>query len=161
MKKEIQDMRKNGWFPILKTGTFKDSDGRDHTFTEDDLDIIADNYEPEDTEKFKEAPLTVGHPKNNSPAFGWVKGLQRVGKMLFMEPVDVVPEFAEAVKKKMYKYISVSIRPDKTLRHVGFLGGQPPAIPGLGPVSEVYSFSEDEEAIELSFDFAELESWKV
>jgi hypothetical protein len=73
MKKEIQDMKKNGWFPILKTGTFTDDQNRSHTFTADDLKSIADNYDPEDTENFKEAPLTVGHPKNNSPAFWWIE----------------------------------------------------------------------------------------
>lgn len=156
MKKEIKNMKKEGWFPILKTGTFRDDRNREHTFTESDLKSMADKYNSQPEENFREAPITVGHPQNNSPAFGWVEKLQQAGNHLMAKAADVVPEFAEAIRLKMYKYVSPAIRPDGTLKHIGFLGGQPPAIPGLGPVSEAFGFSEDEEAAEIPFAFAEI-----
>ncbi len=127
---------KEKFFAILRTGTFKDNSGKEHTFTEKDLDTIAEKY----NSGKDEAPIVVGHPKTNSPAFGWVEKLKRVGDKLFAIPKQLNEDFVEAVKKGAYKKISVSLYPDKKLRHVGFLGGAAPAVKGLPAVE----FSEEE-----------------
>lgn len=119
------------WIAIARTGTFQDSEGRDQTFNAADLDAIAANYDPARLE----APLVFGHPKDSAPAYGWVTGLKRDGQKLFARLASVPGEVRELVGKGRYRYVSMSLTPDrKSLRHVGLLGAVPPAIDGLGPV---------------------------
>ncbi len=127
---------------IFKTGTHTDSAGNTRAWTEKDLDAIANKYNP----AHHEAPVVIGHPKDNAPAFGWVEGLERKGSVLYAKLKDLVPEFVEVVKKGLYKKRSISLYPDMTLRHVGFLGAMPPAIKGLADVA----FSEAE-AVTIEF----------
>ncbi|MFN7066141.1 MAG: hypothetical protein ACK4OF_08350, partial [Aquificaceae bacterium] len=87
-----------------------------------------------------EAPVVIGHPKDNSPAYGWVEALERRGESLWAKIKPTVQEFVDWVKQGLYKKVSISLYPDLTLRHVGFLGAVPPAIKGLSPVQ----FSEGE-----------------
>ncbi len=77
---------------VMRTGTFRDTNGQEHTFTTADLDRIAASYNP----SFHEAPEVIGHPKENAPAWGWVKGLKREGEVLFYEPKGRVAEFQRA-----------------------------------------------------------------
>lgn len=119
------------WIAIARTGTFQDSEGRDQTFNAADLDAIAANYNPARLE----APLVFGHPKDSAPAYGWVSALKRDGPKLFARLASVPGEVRDLVGKGRYRYVSMSLTPDrKTLRHVGLLGAVPPAIDGLGPV---------------------------
>jgi len=134
------------WVEILKTGTFQDSEGKSHTFSESDLDAIASSYDP----ARHEAPVTIGHPKDNAPAYGWVAGLKRAGETLLAEFKDLVPEFVEMVNKGLFKKRSVSLFPDRSLRHVGFLGAAPPAVKGLADVT----FAEADETIAVEQDGA-------
>lgn len=114
-------------FEILKTGTFKSTDGKENTFSESDLDKIIEQYNPKESE----APIVVGHPVTSSPAFGWIESLKREGQKLIATAKDIVPEFKELLEKKIYKKRSVSLTPDLKLRHVGFLGGALPSVKGL------------------------------
>lgn len=127
---------------IFKTGSHTDSAGNTRTWTEEDLDAIQRKYNPAE----HEAPVVIGHPENNAPAFGWVEGLERKGGVLYARLKDLVPEFVEAVKKGLFKKRSISLYPDMTLRHVGFLGAIPPAVKGLADVA----FSESE-AVTIEF----------
>jgi hypothetical protein len=113
-------------FPIFKTGAHTDAAGNVRTWTPADLDHIASSYNPAN----HEAPVVIGHPKDNSPAYGWVKGLIHQDRTLFAD-ADLLPEFEEMVKKGLFKKRSVSLYEDGTLRHIGFLGAMPPAIKGL------------------------------
>ena len=113
-------------FPIFKTGIHRDSEGRERTWTGADLDHIVASYDP----ALHEAPVVIGHPRENAPAYGWVKGLSREGGILFAD-ADLVPEFDEMVRKGLFKKRSISLYEDGTLRHIGFLGAVPPAIKGL------------------------------
>jgi hypothetical protein len=144
------------WFDLFKTGTHTDMSGRKHTYTSEDLKTIERKFNEADDD----AALTVGHPKDNSPAYGWLKRVRTVGDKLQGLATDIVPEFAEAVRKRMYKKISVSLRPDMSIRHVGFLGGAPPAVKGLNAVPLV--FSEEPDALEFEFSESDLnfsDSW--
>lgn len=127
---------------IFKTGTHTDSAGNTRAWTEKDLDAIASKYDPAN----HEAPVVIGHPKDNAPAYGWVERLERKGSVLYAKLKDLVPEFVEAVKRGLYKKRSISLYPDLTLRHVGFLGAMPPAVKGLADVQ----FSEAE-AVTIEF----------
>jgi hypothetical protein len=129
------------WIPVFRTGTHTDSKGRTRTWTEADLDSIAQKYHP----AHHEAPAVIGHPEDNAPAWGWVAGLKREGQVLYARLRDLVPEFVEMLRKKMFKKRSISLYPDLTLRHVGFLGAAPPAVKGLEDVK----FEEGKEALEI------------
>ena len=115
------------WIDIFKAGNHTDSQGRQQRWTTDDLDHTVATYKPEK----HEAPVVIGHPKTNGPAFGWVDCLRRTGDLLQAQLKDVSVEFKEWVNKGTFKKRSSSFYPDKTLRHVGFLGAQPPAVKGL------------------------------
>ena len=116
---------------IFSTGTHTDSAGVTHTFTADDLRQIAESYDP----GYHEAPVVIGHPATDSPAYGWVKALQVVGDKL-VATISMVSEFAAAVRAGLFRKRSASLYRDlggrgMYLRHVGFLGGAPPAVKGL------------------------------
>lgn len=118
------------WFAIFKTGTHKDNSGKERQWTESDLDKIVESYDPSK----HEAPIVIGHPKENAPAFGWIEKLKRVGDTLYALPKQLQSDFAEMVKQGLFKKRSISLYPDGTLRHVGFLGAVPPAVKGLPDV---------------------------
>lgn len=127
------------WFAIFKTGKHTSNSGETKEYNAEDLDKMISKFES------GKVPLVIGHPKTNDPAWGWIKSLKRVGDTLYAEAENVVNEFAEMVNKKMFPNRSISINPDGSLRHVGFLGAVPPAVKGLGEVS----FSEDVDSIEI------------
>ena len=131
------------WIAILKTGSFRDSGGKEHNFTAARLDELVKKYDP----SFHEAPEVIGHPKTNAPAFGWVRGLKREGDILFYEPKDRVAEFQEMLDKHMFKKRSVRISPKVGLVHVGWLGAQPPAVKGLPDVA----FAEGDDSVTFEF----------
>lgn len=134
---------------IFKAGRHTSSAGERIAFSEADLASIAANYDP----RVHEAPIVVGHPTHDAPAYGWAKGLTAEGDMLFVEPDQVPAEFAEWVEAGRYKKVSAAFyRPDQKgnpkpghwyLRHIGFLGAQPPAVKGLAPVQ----FGDGEEGV--------------
>jgi len=134
---------------IFEAGQHTAMEGTTLNFSEKMLKEIADNYTP----ATHESPLVIGHPKNDDPAWGWVKRVVSKGKSLFVEPHNVQEQFKETVKEGRYKKISAAFyspfahnnpTPGKwNLKHVGFLGAAAPAVKGLQPVS----FSEDNEGI--------------
>jgi hypothetical protein len=137
------------WIPFFKAGTHTDSKGKVHSYTEADLDSIALNYD----EKKHTAPVVIGHPKSNFPAYGWVKNLKRIGDVLYAELSDYRDEFKEIVQTGLYKKVSASFYEDGSLRHIGFLGAQPPAIKGLPQIE----FSDNGKFVE----FTEIDGWAV
>lgn len=148
---------------IFKTGKHTDSHGQTLNFSDADLAKSIQAYNP----SLHQAPIVVGHPSDNAPAYGWVKGLSGDAGNLYADPDQVNPEFSEQVKKGSYKKVSASFYPPDSsnnpvqgvyyLRHVGFLGAQPPAIKGLEPVS----FSDGDEALTITLDFSENETHKT
>lgn len=140
---------------IFRAGRQVDDAGNAHDFSEADIAAIAARYNP----ALREAPLTVGHPASNLPAYGWVKGLAAAGPVLTMSPHQVESQFAEMVHAGRFKKRSASFYPPGHpsnptpgqwyLRHVAFLGAQPPAVAGLkdiqfaeGDAEGAVSFSE-------------------
>jgi len=125
---------------IFRAGTHTAMDGRTLTYAEADLIAAAAAYDP----ALSEAPIVVGHPRDNGPAWGWVASLGAEAGRLRATPHQVEPAFAEAVRAGRYKKVSASFYlPDSPanpkpgslyLRHVGFLGAQPPAVKGLADV---------------------------
>jgi hypothetical protein len=134
---------------ILKPGHYITGYGDRVTFSENDLHVCANAYDP----ALHEAPIVIGHPTTNAPAYGWIKRLSAQGRDLIAEPQQLEPTFSESVLSGRYKKLSAAFyAPDSPhnpvpgiyyLQHVGFLGAQPPAVKGLKPVT----FSEGEEGV--------------
>ena len=126
--------------PVFRPGTHTAMDGRNVTFTLDDCIDLATSYDP----TLSEAPFVVGHPSLTAPAYGWAARFEVRDGLVYAEPKQVVPAFAEAFNDGLYKKRSLSIYlPDSPgnpkpghfyPRHVGFLGAIPPAIKGLPDV---------------------------
>ena len=115
-------------------------------------------------------PAVVGHPKDDAPAYGWVRALKKAttpqGKAVLLARFeDVAPEFAAMVRARRFPNRSAAFYPDGRLRHVGFLGAAPPAVKGLkkidfadGAAANVFAFAErrasqptnEEEAMKFS-----------
>jgi len=141
---------------IFRAGSHTAMQGQTISFGEADLAASAAAYDPAK----HEAPIVVGHPAADAPAYGWVQSLAVDGGDLTAMPRQVDPAFAEAVKVGRYKKVSASFYPPDSphnpvpgvyyLRHVGFLGAQPPAVKGLAPVQ----FADDGGDC-VSFEFGE------
>lgn len=132
---------------VFRAGTHTDSQGRTRTYSVQDVDNIVAAYNAQPEGERHEAPIVIGHPRDNHPAWGWVKQLVRKGTSLYAQVHKLVPQFQEWVNNHMYEKRSISLYPDMRLRHIGFLGGVPPAVKGL----QVLGFSEDAEVIEMEF----------
>ncbi len=158
---------------IFRAGTHQPMNGAPLTFSDNDLRKIATDYDP----KVAEAPIVVGHPTTDAPAYGWVEKLQVVGDVLMAVPKQVEPAFAEIVNAGRYKRISASFyRPDTRnnplpgrwyLKHVGFLGAAAPAVSGLKSVAfgadegGVVTFGAIDKGEEAAFYKAEFERMKT
>ena len=138
---------------IFRPGRHIDDAGGIHDFSPADLGAMVAAYNP----ALREAPLTVGHPESNLPAYGWVRALAlNAAGRLVMNTHQVQPQFAEWVQKRLFKKRSASFYPPQHpnnptpgawyLRHVAFLGAQPPAVSGLADFADdvvgAVSFSE-------------------
>lgn len=144
---------------IFKAGRHTAMSGAALEFSESDLAACAAAYDPAK----HEAPIVVGHPKSDGPAYGWVKSLA-FADGLEAEPHQVNPEFAELVNGGAFKKVSASFyTPDSPqnpvpgvyyLRHVGFLGAQPPAVKGLRNPE----FAEGEEGVVEFADWGDMQN---
>lgn len=142
---------------IFRAGRHTAMTGDTIEFTAEDLAQSAKIYDP----KRHEAPLVVGHPKSNAPAYGWVKRLAAAGSVLTAEPDQVDPAFAEMVTAGRFKKRSASFyKPDAPnnpvpgayyLKHVGFLGAAAPAVKGLRDAE----FADDDDRT-ITVEFADM-----
>ncbi len=144
---------------IFRPGRHQAMTGQSLEFSDSDIEATASAYDP----ALHEAPLVIGHPRHNAPAYGWVSALSVAGGALQAAPYQVDPAFAEMIREGRYKKISASFyAPDSPsnpkpgvyyLRHVGFLGAMAPAVKGLKPVE----FAEAEGVVTV--EFSERERW--
>lgn len=138
---------------IFRPGSHTAMSGETIGFTEAELRASAAAYDP----ALHEAPIVVGHPSHDGPAYGWVKSLN-YAESLEAEPDQVEPQFAELVEAGRFKKVSAAFyRPNSPanpkpgvyyLRHVGFLGAQPPAIKGL---KQIEFADGDDDVVEVAF----------
>lgn len=131
--------KKTARIEVFRTGTFMPMEGQQLSFSAADLKAMADAYDFATAP----APIVVGHPKTDAPAFGWAQSFEYDAKAdrLFANVGEIAPAFADAVKAGTYKKVSLSFhRPDAAAnpvpgtwypKHIGFLGGAAPAVTGL------------------------------
>ena len=120
------------WIEIFRAGDY----GERGNWTADDLDRVAAAYDP----RKQSAPVVLGHPADDAPAYGWVKRLRRAGQSLWaqLEKVDPVLESllraGRFAQRSVALYRQFPLTGGPYLRHVGFLGAAPPAVKGLAAV---------------------------
>lgn len=128
------------WVAVLSRGKHTDNKGKVHDMDGDFIERVVANFTP-DTH---EPPVVIGHPVDNGPAYGWVRALRVNGDVLEAQFGDTDDTFEEMVKSGRFKKRSASLylTPEAApggkapaLRHVGFLGAQPPAVKGLREIT--------------------------
>ncbi|AFL75486.1 hypothetical protein Thivi_3632 [Thiocystis violascens DSM 198] len=122
---------------IFRPGCHVDMSGRSVCFSATDVQAMASAYRP----SISRAPLVIGHPETNRPAYGSVASLFVREGRLYAQPGGVDSAFAQAVNAGRYKKVSASFYPPGAdanpvpgafyLRHLGFLGAVPPAVKGM------------------------------
>jgi hypothetical protein len=136
-------------FEIFAPGRHTAMNGDTLSFAAGDLSQTATAYDP----ALMQAPLCVGHPKHDLPAYGWVRSLSVDNGRLVAETEQVDAAFAAAIEAGRFKARSAAFfHPDAPnnpvpgtwyLRHVAFLGAAVPAVAGLKPIA----FSADDDGV--------------
>ena len=70
---------------IFKAGTHTSAGGTTLDFSDDVLQASASAYDP----AIHEAPMVIGHPADNGPAFGWIASLSYAEGELHADPDQV------------------------------------------------------------------------
>lgn len=126
--------------PAFRAGTHTDMNGKTITFNREHLIATANAY----NKAVHEAPIVIGHPETDDPAYGWIDRFEVIDDELIAIPAQVEPVFGEMVDNGRFKKVSMSFyepnNPNNPKRgvwypkHLGFLGATPPAIKGLKPI---------------------------
>lgn len=165
----MPDKKKKASIQVFKVGTFTPMGGKPITFSADDLKSMAVSYDAETSA----APMVVGHPKTDDPAFGWADcfSFDDATGVLSADLKDIEPSFADAVAKGRYKKVSLALfSPNSSAnpkpgsyypKHIGFLGAVPPAVPGLQPVSFADVDEDEILTFEASMDFGSFDAENV
>lgn len=127
-------------FECFKIGRHVSMSGSVTEWGEADLERICSNYRYQ----LDPAPLVLGHPIDNAPAYGEVKELFHKRGVLYAVAA-CGQTLIDMVRAGRYKNVSASFMaagtlPGWALRHIGFLGAHPPAVKGLVPLqfAELY-----------------------
>lgn len=130
---------------IFRTGKHVDARGNGVEVDERLLLSVALSYDPDK----RSAPLVLGHPENDRPAYGKVLGLVAQDQALFAI-ANVSEALLGLVRANHYKHVSASFMTPGApgnpkpashyLKHVGFLGAVAPAVKGM----QALDFSADD-----------------
>lgn len=124
---------------VFRPGTFKPMEGEPISYSAADLRAMADAYDPDTAP----APVVIGHPDTDAPAFGWVERFEYDPQVerLFAHLHEIEPQFADLVKDGRFKKVSMAffgpgqghnpVPGTWYPKHVGFLGAAAPAVSGL------------------------------
>ena len=122
-------------FECFKAGNHINMAGQPMIWTGRDLDAVCLNYQC----RADRAPLVLGHPASNGPAFGEVAELfTKRGRLYAVAKVG--QHLLSLVRAGSYKHVSASFERAAglvgwNLRHIGFLGAMPPAVKGMAPLA--------------------------
>jgi len=148
---------KETWWQLFKTGTWKSNNGKEFSADEKTIDDIV-SATANRTYANDEVPICIGHKKDNSPKWGAFKkdAFKRSGDFLLGKYEYLVNEFAEALDRKMFDKVSISLYPDNAIKHIAVLGVQAPAVKALGGIE----LSDDEEAAyEFDVNDIQISTW--
>ena len=118
------------WTEIFRAGDYRNQ-GKG-LITREDLARVARSYD----RSFHEAPISVGPPEADKPAYGWISELAVDGDSLLAKEAQLEPWFAQARKARRFEKKSAGFYLGADgkiagLRHVAYFGAQPPPQTGL------------------------------
>lgn len=131
------------WAEIFKAGDY----GPKGKYSQADLDKMVANFNASD-----QVPIVVGHPQTDSPAWGWLAEVKRVGSVLMARVGELHKDFAAALAENKFRNRSVRIARTATgpkLLHLGFLGAVLPQVEGL---KQSPTFAGDGDLVDYGFD---------
>jgi len=126
------------------------------TFTESQLDDIVTNFET--LKDIHKVPLKFGHNDeqeitDGQPAIGWISKVYREGKKLLADFTDVPSTVLNAMKKKLYRTVSIELLFDversdgqkfkNVLDAVAILGADHPAVNTLEDLDKLLAMRTD------------------
>jgi len=142
---------------VLQAGTYRDLHGNTVEIGAELMRALADSYD----ERLYAAPVVIGHPQHDSPRYGTVVEPRHTGADMDVGLTQLDPAFVDAHRAGRYPQRSLSFWPAAHpsnptpgrpyIRHLGFLGGAPPAIKGLRPAELA---ADAEGVVELALDAA-------
>ncbi|MCP4354934.1 MAG: hypothetical protein GY793_04740 [Proteobacteria bacterium] len=88
---------------VFKQGEYTSASGQIMNFSDEVMQEIVDSYSSEN-----QAPLTLGHVKNDSPAYGWVKSLEKAKDGVWAT-VKIAQDVKDSIKNELYKKVSGSL----------------------------------------------------
>lgn len=128
----------------FRPGKHTSSQGVELVFTAEQLADLAQHYDPVNAP----APIVLGHPTMDAPAFGWAAGFTYDAERERLDADlgdDLDPQFTAAVESGKFRKVSLALFPPSHSanpkpghwypRHIGFLGAAAPAVTGLKPVA--------------------------
>ena len=155
MPTKLETVTRTG-IEILKAGTWKSANAGSVTFTERDLDDMADAYR-RTAQEFR-TPVKLGHEMRQAvfgdlagqlgdgePAFGWIENIRRKGDRLLADFTDLPAKLAQMIEAKAWRHRSPEIhfgyeiggrKYRRVVTAVSLLGAVPPAIEGM---ADLYS----------------------
>lgn len=101
---------KYGPIEVFRTGAFTDMSGNRQAVTEDTLRELAEGYDRDSAP----APVVIGHPQTDAPAYGWVETLFVQGGILKATLEGTAATFSDMVKAGHYKRVSISAFPPQS-----------------------------------------------
>ena len=158
--------------PVFATGTYQAGNmPKPRTFTEKDLDRIAENYEA--LRDNIDPPVKLDHvadlEEGGPPRLGTVARVYRVGKVLFADLIDIPKKLADAIKRRNYKRVSIELRKSFTdqakrkfkdvLHAVTLLGTKIPAVNTLEGLAGLYDTTPDDIVFVFEDDGVEIEAY--
>jgi len=171
---DIKALARRGFLPFFYSGDHT-AEGKGN-WPPERVKRVADNYDPE----FNYAPMVVGHPADDTPAYGRMRELKAVDSVnpngapatwLVGVPDRVDKSFARAVKDGRFGRLSAAFyNPGQIdgidgdyLRHIGFFGGGAVAKKGMPDPALALTgagfkaeFHSDKEFLELEFTAEEV-----
>lgn len=142
----------------LRPGTWPASP-EDITITAEDIAAAAAAYDP----AIYRAPVVIGHPETDLPAWGWILGAEARPDGLWLD-AELGPEMVDLVRERRYGAVSLALWPPESpgnpspgawsIKHLGFLGAVPPAVKGLARVlfaeGDVRCFGTSADAVSIT-----------
>lgn len=118
-------------------------------FSDADLDAIVSSFD--ELAQAGRVPLKFGHNDeqqitDGQPSIGWVSRVWREGSKLLADFANIPKVVAEAIKDKLYNFVSVELLQDAerngsrypwVLSAVALLGADPPAVSNLAELSRL------------------------
>ncbi|HND55512.1 MAG TPA: hypothetical protein PLV92_24025 [Pirellulaceae bacterium] len=145
----------------IEIEVFRADDRASRGITTADIAELASSYDAE----ANPVPAVIGHPKSDSPAQGTIAGFRVEGRSLFARLRDVSADLVEKVRNRELINRSMAFfspdhesnpTPGKLApRHLGFLGGSAPGVPGMSPLKSAFDFDAEGDGFEVVGEPAE------